>query len=144
LLDLFDGRRQLIVYHFMFDPAWEAGCPGCTGFVDAIGDLSLLAARDTSMVAISRAPLPKLARYKAERGWTLPWVSSYGSDFNYDFHVTFDAAIAPVEHNYRDQAELERSGDARFARGESRPERVLSLGADVFHSYSSLRAASRA
>ena len=74
LADLFDGRRQLIVYHFMFDPEWDKGCSGCTGYVDALGDLSLLNDRDTSFVLISRAPLAKLEAYKASRGWELPVV----------------------------------------------------------------------
>lgn len=90
LLDLFEGRRQLIVYHFMFDPAWEKGCPGCTGYVDALGDLSMLGKRDTSFVLISRAPLAKLEAYQQTKGWNRPWYSSSGSDFNYDFHVTDD------------------------------------------------------
>src|SRR5882672_10006404 len=80
---LFDGRRQLIVYHFMFDPAWGQGCSGCTGFVNALGDLSLLQERDTAFVVISRAPLAKLEAYKAQKGWTIAWFSSFGSDFNY-------------------------------------------------------------
>jgi predicted dithiol-disulfide oxidoreductase (DUF899 family) len=66
LLDLFEGRRQLIVYHFMFDPEWDKGCPGCTGLVDALGDLSMLQARDTTFVLVSRAPLAKLDAYKAQ------------------------------------------------------------------------------
>jgi predicted dithiol-disulfide oxidoreductase (DUF899 family) len=137
LLDLFEGRRQLIVYHFMFDPAWEAGCPGCTGFVNALGDLSLLAARDTAFVLISRAPLAKLGRYQAARGWKVPWFSSIRSDFNYDFHATFDAAIAPIEHNYRSHAELEQRGDSGFARGESQCLSVFfRIDDDIFHSYS--------
>jgi predicted dithiol-disulfide oxidoreductase (DUF899 family) len=90
LLDLFDGHRQLIVYHFMFDPAWENGCDGCTGFVNELADLSLLPARDTQFVLISRAPLAKLLDYKARKGWNRPWYSSFGSDFNYDFQVTTD------------------------------------------------------
>jgi len=101
LPDLFDGRRQLIIYHFMFDPRWDAGCPGCTGFADALGDLSMLPDRDTRFVLVSRAPLAKLEAYKERRGWNLPWYSSHGSDFNYDFHVTFDASVAPIEHNFR-------------------------------------------
>jgi predicted dithiol-disulfide oxidoreductase (DUF899 family) len=109
LADLFDGRRQLIVYHFMFDPEWDEGCPSCTGYVDALGDLTLLYARDTSLVLVSRAPLAKIERYKARRGWSLPWVSSYGSDFNYDFHVTLDDSVAPIEYNYRSKAELEQA-----------------------------------
>jgi predicted dithiol-disulfide oxidoreductase (DUF899 family) len=94
LLDLFDGRRQLIVYHFMFDPAWERGCPGCTGFIDALGDLSMLAQRETSFAVISRAPLAKLEAFKKARSWNRPWYSSFGSDFNRDFHVTVDKGEA--------------------------------------------------
>jgi predicted dithiol-disulfide oxidoreductase (DUF899 family) len=90
LHDLFDGHRQLIVYHFMFDPAWDKGCDGCTGFVNELADLSMLAERDTQFVLISRAPLDKLQAYKALKGWDRPWYSSYGSDFNYDFQVTTD------------------------------------------------------
>lgn len=88
LLDLFEGKRQLIIYHFMFGPDWEKGCPGCTGFVDAIADLSLLGERDTTFALISRAPLSKLDAWKQERGWSIPWYSSFGSEFNYDFHVS--------------------------------------------------------
>lgn len=90
LLDLFDGHRQLIVYHFMFDPTWENGCDGCTGFVNELADLSMLPARDTQFVLISRAPLEKLQAYQARKGWDRPWYSSFGSDFNYDFQVTTD------------------------------------------------------
>ncbi len=137
LIDLFEGRRQLIIYHFMFDPAWEAGCPGCTGFLNSLGDLSLLAARDTAMAVISRAPLEKLERYRASRDWRLPWLSSNRCTFNYDFHVSQDETIAPVEHNYQSQAELERSGQARFARGENHGLSVFFRIDDaVFHCYS--------
>ena len=90
LFDLFDGHHQLIVYHFMFDPAWEKGCDGCTGLVNEMGDLSMLPARDTQFVLISRAPLAKLQAYKARKGWDQLWYSSFGSDFNYDFQVTTD------------------------------------------------------
>jgi predicted dithiol-disulfide oxidoreductase (DUF899 family) len=75
LAELFERRRQLIIYHFMFDPAWDKGCPGCTGLVDSLGDLSMLAERDTSFVLISRAPFAKLEAYKAVKGWRWPWVS---------------------------------------------------------------------
>jgi predicted dithiol-disulfide oxidoreductase (DUF899 family) len=92
LLDLFDGRRQLIVYHFMFAPGvdgWpEAGCPGCSFFVDQIAHLAHLHARDTSLVLVSRAPLPNLERYQRRMGWSVPWFSSSGSDFNDDFGLT--------------------------------------------------------
>ncbi|MBC8136620.1 MAG: DUF899 domain-containing protein [Fibrella sp.] len=127
LADLFDGRRQLIVYHFMFDPTWDKGCSGCTSLVDAIGDLSLLNERDTTFVLTSRAPLPKLETYKAQKGWTHTWVSSFGSDFNYDFHVTADKTVAPVEYNYReDGIEGEEHGLSVFFRADD----------DLFHTYS--------
>jgi predicted dithiol-disulfide oxidoreductase (DUF899 family) len=136
--DLFGGYRQLIVYHFMFDPEWAEGCPGCTGYVNSLGDLSLLGDRDTTMVLISRAPLAKLEAYKKRMGWTLPWLSSYGSDFNYDFHATLDPAVAPVEYNFRDQAELARRKDEPyFLKGEQHGLSVFfRLGEEVFHTYS--------
>ncbi len=137
LADLFDARRQLIVYHFMFDPAWEEGCPGCTGFVDALGDLSMLGERDTSFVLISRAPLAKLEAYRASKGWTLPWYSSFGSDFNYDFHVTLDESIAPVEYNYQTKAELEARRGPGKVTGEDHGLSVFFRADDaVFHTYS--------
>src|SRR5882724_9829817 len=79
LKELFDGHQQLIVYHFMFDPAWDKGCPGCTSYVDALGDLSMLKDRNTTFVLVSRAPLAKLEAYKAKKGWRVPWFSSFGS-----------------------------------------------------------------
>src|SRR6201991_2300000 len=94
LKELFEGRRQLVIYHFMFDPAWEKGCPGCTGYVNALGDLSMLGERNTSFVLISRAPLAKLESYKKLKGWQRPWYSSFGSDFNYDFNATNDKGEA--------------------------------------------------
>jgi predicted dithiol-disulfide oxidoreductase (DUF899 family) len=94
LLDLFDGRRQLIVYHFMFAPGvhgWpSAGCEGCSMFVDQIGHLTHLHARDTSFALVSRAPLAKIEPFKERMGWTIPWFSSAGSDFNLDFGITTD------------------------------------------------------
>ena len=97
LLDLFEGRRQLIVRHFMFDPSWDDGCPSCSAGADEIADglLEHLHARDTTFVVVARAPLAKIEDYKARRGWTFPWYSSYGSDFNYDFDVTLDESVAP-------------------------------------------------
>jgi predicted dithiol-disulfide oxidoreductase (DUF899 family) len=88
LLDLFEGRRQLILYHFMFGPNQDAGCDGCSMFADHIGDLAHLHARDTSLVLVSRAPLAKIEPYKARMGWTVSWYSSFGSDFNVDFDVS--------------------------------------------------------
>ena len=88
LIDLFEGRRQLIVYHVMFGPTWQQGCVGCSMSVDDIGHLSHLHARDVSLALVSRAPQEKLAAYKRRMGWTVPWFSSFGSDFNADFGVT--------------------------------------------------------
>ncbi|HTB10299.1 MAG TPA: DUF899 domain-containing protein [Bryobacteraceae bacterium] len=135
---LFDGRRQLIVYHFMFDPAWDKGCPGCTGFVNALGDLSRLRAQETSFVVISRAPIEKLEKYKAEKGWDIAWFSSFGSDFNYDFHVTLDPQVAPVEYNYRNQGEMEKAvGHPVKLEGEAHGLSVFfRMDDDVFHTYS--------
>jgi predicted dithiol-disulfide oxidoreductase (DUF899 family) len=94
LLDLFEGRRQLIVYHFMFAPGvdgWpSAGCPGCSFFVDNIGHPAHLHARDTSLALVSRAPLANIEPYKQRMGWTVPWFSSAGSEFNVDFGLTTD------------------------------------------------------
>jgi predicted dithiol-disulfide oxidoreductase (DUF899 family) len=141
LLDLFDGRRQLIVRHFMFDPTWDDGCPSCTAASDEVSDglLAHLHARETTFVTVSRAPLPKIEAYKARRGWTFPWYSSYGSDFNYDFHVTLDEAVAPVEFNYRTRPELEEVGMGWLAEGSSeQPGHSMFLrdGDRVFHTYS--------
>src|SRR4051795_13119166 len=121
LLDIFDGRRQLIVQHFMFDPSWDEGCSSCTAAADELspGLLNHLHARDTSFAAVSRAPLDKLERYKRARGWDFPWYSSYGSDFNYDFHVSLDPAVAPVEFNFRGADELEANGMGWILEGPS-------------------------
>jgi predicted dithiol-disulfide oxidoreductase (DUF899 family) len=144
LLDLFDGRRQLIVGHFMFDPSWEDGCSSCSSGADEVSDglLRHLHARDTSLAYVSRAPLAKIERYKARRGWTFPWYSSYGSAFNYDFHVTLDETVAPVEYNYRTRAEHEQAGTAYYVEGEQPIEApgsscFLRDGDRVFHTYSS-------
>ncbi|WP_030784041.1 DUF899 domain-containing protein [Streptomyces sp. NRRL S-920] len=89
LLDLFDGRDQLIVYHFMFAPEWDAGCRSCSAFLDQIGHLAHLRARGTNFVAVSRAPYTALLTFKARMGWTVPWFSTNGGDFNYDFGASF-------------------------------------------------------
>jgi predicted dithiol-disulfide oxidoreductase (DUF899 family) len=143
LLHLFEGRRQLIVGHFMFDPSWEDGCPSCTAGADEVsqGLLDHLHARDTTLAYVSRAPLDKLERYKARKGWTFPWYSSYGSDFNYDFHVTLDESVAPVEYNYRTPAEHEQAGTAYYVAGPQPIEApgssyFLRDGNRVFHTYS--------
>lgn len=137
LLDLFEGRRQLIVYHFMFDPSWDEGCPNCSFLVDNIGHLVHLHARDTSLALVSRAPLARIEPFQKRMNWTLPWYSSFGSDFNYDFHVTLDEAVAPVEYNYRDKAELVVKGETYFTEGESHGLSVFLRDGDrIFHTYS--------
>ena len=143
LLDLFDGRRQLIVGHFMFSPEWEEGCPSCSAGADEIsnGLLEHLHVRGTSFIYVSRAPLAKIEAYKASRGWTFPWYSSYGSDFNHDFHVTLDESVAPIEYNYRTKAEHEQAGTSYYVKGEQPIEApgrscFLREGDSVFHTYS--------
>jgi predicted dithiol-disulfide oxidoreductase (DUF899 family) len=137
LKTLFNGSRQLIVYHFMFDPTWDKGCPGSTGFVDALGDLSLLRKSDTTFLVISRAPLVKLDAYKAQKGWDIQWYSSFGTDFNYDFHVTLDEKILPVEYNYRDKAAMEARKGTQAVEGEEHGLSVFfRLDDDVYHAYS--------
>ena len=90
----------------MFNPDWDKGCPGCTGYVDSLGDLSKLSDLDTTFVVTSRAPLTKLETYKVLRGWNIAWYSALESDFNYDFQVTLDENIAFVEYNYQSKAEM--------------------------------------
>jgi predicted dithiol-disulfide oxidoreductase (DUF899 family) len=138
LRDLFGGRRQLIIYHFMFDPTWDKGCSGWTGFIDALGNLSLLDKRDTTFVVVSRAPLAKIDAYKAEKGWNIAWFSSFGSEFNYDFHVTLDPKVTPVEYNYRTKIEMEAAvGHSVQMEGEEHGLSVFfRLEDEIFHTYS--------
>jgi len=90
LAQLFDGRSQLVVYHFMFGPDWDAGCPHCSRWADSFdGAIVHLNHRDVAMVAVSRAPYAKLAAYESRMGWRFAWYSSFGTDFNFDFHVSF-------------------------------------------------------
>jgi predicted dithiol-disulfide oxidoreductase (DUF899 family) len=104
LTDLFAGRSQLVIYHFMFGPDWEEGCPSCSFLSDHInGTLAHLAARDVTMVMVSRAPLVKIGAFKQRMGWQFEWVSSYGNNFNADFHVSFtkdEMAQGKVNYNY--------------------------------------------
>jgi predicted dithiol-disulfide oxidoreductase (DUF899 family) len=90
LHDVFDGRRQLVIYHFMFGPGEQRPCTGCSSFIDNVGHLAHLHARDTSFALISRAPQTELAAFRTRMGWSVPWFSSAGSDFNTDFGVTTD------------------------------------------------------
>jgi len=109
LLDLFEERRQLIVYHFMWRhaesgfPGQDQGCPTCSVVADNIGHLAHLHACDTTLVLVSRAPLASIERFQQRMGWAVPWYSSNGSDFNYDFHVSLDEAKLPLEYNYKGQ-----------------------------------------
>jgi predicted dithiol-disulfide oxidoreductase (DUF899 family) len=140
--DMFDGRDQLILYHFMFDPEWEEGCPSCTAGTDEVsrGFIAHLDQRDTSYAMVSRAPYEKLARWKAARGWFLPWYSSFGTDFNYDFGVTIDESAGADRYNYRTRAEYEAMGSDFFDTPQpfEMPGRSCFLRADgrVFHTYS--------
>jgi predicted dithiol-disulfide oxidoreductase (DUF899 family) len=137
LFDMFEGRRQLIVQHFMFDPEWEDGCPSCTYFSEDLGHLPHLHEKNTSFAVISRAPLRKIEAYKRKKGWTFPWYSSFGSDFNYDFHVTMDESVAPADYNYRSAAEHRQAGMPWYTEGEQPGVSVfLREGEKVFHTYS--------
>jgi predicted dithiol-disulfide oxidoreductase (DUF899 family) len=143
LLHLFEGRRQLIVYHFMFNPEWENGCAACTAGMNEVsgGLVEHLQARDTTFAVVSRAPLHKLEDYKARKGWEFPWYSSYGSEFNYDFDVTFDESVKPAVYNYKTRAEHEAAGTAYYLSGEQPIEEhghscFLRDGNRVFHTYS--------
>jgi predicted dithiol-disulfide oxidoreductase (DUF899 family) len=138
-LEMFEGRTQLVIYHFMFAPEWENGCPGCTGWVDAVGDLSLLNERNTTFALISRAPIEKLNAYKEKRGWDLNWFSSFGSMFNYDFHTSLDEGFAPVLNNYRTREQLEEKfgKDEERMKGEKPATSVFfRIESDIYHAYS--------
>jgi predicted dithiol-disulfide oxidoreductase (DUF899 family) len=133
LADLFGGRSQLIVYHFMFGPEWEQGCPSCSFLSDHIdGSVVHLAHRDVTFVVVSRAPLPKIEAFKKRMGWRFKWVSSYGSDFNFDYHVSFtkdEMTKGKVYYNY-DMNEFpsdEGPGISVFCKDGS---------SDIFHTYS--------
>ncbi len=145
LLDMFEGRKQLIMHHFMFDPAWTQACASCSSAADGIGNLRQLHVRNTTLAAVSRAPYEKLAAYRERMGWTFPWYSSFGSDFNYDFHATLDDRIAPVLLHFRTEAELAEVGTPwtggpwiEDMRGSELPgiSAFLRIDDEVFHTYS--------
>jgi predicted dithiol-disulfide oxidoreductase (DUF899 family) len=133
LSELFDGRSQLIVKHFMFNPDWKEGCVGCSFECDHVDGARMhLEQHDVSYVAVSRAPLAQIESYKARMGWQFPWVSSFGSDFNYDFHVSFtkeQLVRGPVFYNFeaRQFDHEEESGISVFFKDAS---------GDVFHTFS--------
>ncbi len=136
LSELFDGRSQLLVYHFMLGPDWTAGCRGCSFLADHLdGALPHLQHHDVSLVAVSRAPLARIEAYKARMGWRFPWVSSFGSNFNFDFYVSFTAeqlAKGTVSYNFTEidaaQAHDELPGLSAF---------IKDAAGNVFHTYSS-------
>ena len=143
LSELFDGRRQLVVYHFMFDPSWEDGCPSCTAGTDELtpGFLEHLAARDTSYAMVSRAPIEKLERWRRLRGWDhIRWVSSHGTTFNLDFGVTIEESAGQGIFNWRTREEWEARGeDGLYADQPSeQPGRSCFLRVDdrIFRTYS--------
>ena len=138
LADLFDGRSQLVVYHFMLGPGWEAGCPGCSFLVDHVdGALPHLEHHDVTWTAVSRAPLAEIEKYKKRMGWKFPWASSYGSDFNFDYHVSFSPeqlASGKVEYNFAEmpvkdgKGPTELPGMSAFYKDED---------GTIYHTYSS-------
>lgn len=143
LLDLLAGRPQLIVYHFMFHPEWDDGCPSCTAGTDELspGFLEHLRTRDTSYVMVSRAPLAKLEAWKAKRGWDVPWVSSRDSAFSYDFGATIDESRGYDTFNYRTLDEYAAMGQESMKTADQpydMPGRSCFLAVDgqVFHTYS--------
>lgn len=136
LLDLFEGRHQLIVDHYMFDPDWDEGCPSCAGRVDQYGNIAHLHERDTTIAVVSRAPIEKIERFKRKMGWTFPWYSSYGSRFNFDFGVSFDETVDDPTYNYRSAPEWEARG-MPAPHGELHGTSVfLRVDDRVFHTYS--------
>ncbi|MCD7441224.1 DUF899 domain-containing protein [Streptomyces lincolnensis] len=148
LLDLFEGRPQLVLHHFMWtydidadgaEHPRDTGCPSCSSAADTISGLRQLHARRTTLAAVSRAPYPKLAAYRERMGWTFPWYSSAGDDFNYDFHATVDERVAPVRIFDRDEAELAAAGMpwSPELRGDwPGISAFLRVGDEVFHTYS--------
>jgi predicted dithiol-disulfide oxidoreductase (DUF899 family) len=133
LLDMFDGLAQLVVQHIMFGPDWDEPCPSCSAGLDELspGVLRHLRGRDTAFAGVSRAPFAKIAEARAARGWEFPWYSSFGGDFNYDYHATLDPSVGSVEYNYRTVENLgpepgEAPGVSCFLRDGDR----------VFHTYS--------
>jgi len=132
--DLFGGKSQLIIYHFMFGPEWKEGCPSCSMLADHFdGSIPHLKARDVTLLAVSRAPLGKITEFKDRMGWRFPWVSSYGNDFNRDFHVFFtkeEMAAGQMNYNYAMQPfpSEEAPGASVFYKDAA---------GNIFHTYSS-------
>ncbi|HEY4276303.1 MAG TPA: thioredoxin family protein [Rhizomicrobium sp.] len=135
LAGLFDGRSQLMVYHFMLGPGWKAGCPGCSFLSDHVdGALPHLNNHDVTWTAVSRAPLNEIEAYRTRMGWKFPWASSFGEDFNYDYHVSFtkeQIAQGSVEYNFQpipsERANEELFGLSAFFKNKK---------GEIFHTYS--------
>ena len=132
LSGLFDGKSQLLVYHFMFGPDWDEGCPGCSFWADSFNGVTThLLHRDVRLVSVSHAPYPKLAAFKKRMGWSFPWYSSNGCDFNFDYHVSFTSEQQRVgaEYNFTldPKPEEEMPGISVFAKDET---------GRVYHTYS--------
>ncbi|WP_067812411.1 DUF899 domain-containing protein [Actinomadura kijaniata] len=148
LLDLFEGRPQLVMHHLMWINDLDAGgnelprdtgCSSCSSAADGIGNLRQLHARNTTLVAVTRAPYEKIAAFRERMGWTFPWYSSYGSDFNHDFHATVDDRVAPVRIWYRSEAELAEAGMpwTPSMRGDwPGISAFLQVDGEVYHTYS--------
>jgi predicted dithiol-disulfide oxidoreductase (DUF899 family) len=137
--DLFGDRSQMLIYHFMLGPNWKEGCSSCSALADGVaGSVPHLEHHDVAFVVVSRAPLDEIASYKRRMGWDFRWVSSFGSSFNYDFHVTIDPAVSPVEYNYKDQPQLEAENVAWRDWSVEQPgmSAFARVGDDVFHTYS--------
>ncbi len=134
LSDLFAGRSQLVVKHFMFGPEWSEGCVGCSFEMDQVqGALAHIQHHDVSYAVVSRAPFPKIEEFRQRMGWPVKWVSSGGNDFNYDFHVSFtpeEIAAGSAFYNYRPGARVmdEMSGRSVFCKNDT---------GEIFHTYSS-------
>lgn len=147
LKDLFDGRQQLIIYHFMFDPTWEAGCPSCSIQAAAISSIvPHLNSRGTTLVGVSRAPIEKIQAYKKRLGLTVPWVSSLDNTFNKDFHVTLYPGDDDAQYNFMTRDTLLEKNMSWFTRGEQPGQSSFILGdaekglgetGVVYHTYSS-------
>jgi predicted dithiol-disulfide oxidoreductase (DUF899 family) len=135
LAGLFGECRQLVVHHVMFGPEWDAACPSCTEYTSEFTDalIARLRSRDTAFAMVCRAPLAKVAAYTAGRGWALPWYSSFGTDFNYDFQVTLDAPTAQLEYNYRAEPDLLGGAESTELPGASC---FVRDGSEIFHTYS--------
>jgi predicted dithiol-disulfide oxidoreductase (DUF899 family) len=154
LADLFQGRSQLLIYHFMFGPDYKAGCPSCSSIADGFNGFAVhLANHDVMLAAVSRAPLAKLQAYRRRMGWTFPWASSFGSDFNADFSASFTEAQqrAGIDYNYRHEGAWTLRGDggivsdiaattgtdaATYIRERPGVSAFVRDGDEVFHTYS--------